>query len=924
MNKLLLSISFFLFSVMTLWGQTKIHGVVKNASTESEVYNLSVRLIGFSEEPVTTDRIGYFQFVEVPNGTYTLQVTGPNFDMYRQDVTVSSENELDLGDILVSYNPAAAEIGLITLSEDEVSSDESSLASNSGLLQSSRDVFASTTAFDLGAYWFKPRGYDNKYNDIHFNGIRMNKIDNGRATFNNWGGLNDVTRRPQEITYGIDPSETSFGDIGGVSNFDTRPSTLRKGVSLGYSLSNRSYRHRVMGTYNSGLMENGWAFMVSGSRRWAEEGIIEGSFYDAWAYFIGIEKKFNENHTLNFTTFGAPNRRAGGSPNTQEIVDLKGIHYNAYWGWHDGEKRNERVRETFEPVFQLTHHWKINNSSKLTTTLSYQTGYDSGTRLDWFRASNPSPSYYRNAPSFYLWHTSGSQEKYLAQIDKWRTGEIGQLDWNSLYQANYNNQNGYNGGDGRAVYWIGKDITSDKVYAFNTNYQTQLSENIDFLVALTYQRTTSELYKEVEDLLGASYVLNKDDFADNTIANSFDMNNPDYVARQGDRYEYNYEINRNYADVYAQTKIKGSLLDVTIGMHASFTDFYRDGKYRHYLYDERSFGKSKTYDFFNFGIKSQFMFKLDGRNFVVLNGQYSTEAPTADEVFPNARLHDLTIGEIDNAKIYSGDLSYILRAPRVKARLTGYYTRISDEIEKSFGYIDGRQGAEDGGGNTYFAAEVLTDVEKEHLGMEFAIEGQITPTFKAYGVASLGQYTYKNNPNYYLFSDDLLDDFGGLNNFGKAYIENYRVAAGPHIGSTLGVEYRSPKYWWIGVSGNYLANNYLDIAAFRRTSQFYGGLHPSDIDPEMAKEVLRQQKTSNEFMVNANLGYSKRFGKYFAIVSLNVNNVLDNQDYVTGGFEQLRLGSYTNSLDENYKTNMGSRLWYGIGRSFFLNLIFRF
>lgn len=926
MNKLLLSLSFFLSFMMVVFGQTKVHGVVKNGSTEKEVYNLNVKLEGLYEEMVTTDRIGYFQFMNVPNGSYTLRVNGPNYDPYLIEFTVSGERDLDLGDLFINYNPASAEVGLITLSDDEVSSEESSQASSAGLLQSSKDIFASVTAYELGAYWFKPRGYDNKYSDIHFNGIRMNKIDNGRATFNNWGGLNDVTRRPQELTYGIDPAETAFGDIGGVTNFDTRPSTMRKGFGLAYSVSNRSYRQRVMLTYNSGLSEKGWAWMISGSKRWAEEGVIEGTFYDAYALFIGAEKKFNEHHTLNFTAFGAPNRRAGGSPNTQEIIDIKGIHYNAYWGWQDGDKRSERVRKTFEPVFQLTHHWNINPKSRLTTTLSYQFGEDSGTRLDWFAASNPSPSYYRNAPSYHLWKTGANEADYNAQLDKWKTGKVGQIDWNSLYQANYAMY--YNSNEkerGRAVYWLAKDVTADKVYAFNSNFKSQLTDKIDLVVAFAYQHTESEMYREVDDLMGAQYVSNDDDYANNTKRRSYNMLNPDYVAREGDRYEYNYEVVRNFADLFIQTKLKGDLVDFTLGAHASYTDFFRDGKYQHYLYTNNSYGKSKTYDFFNFGVKTQFLFKLNGRNFVSLNGQYSTEAPTADEVFPNARLHDISIASIDNAKIYTGDLSYIYRAPRIKGRITAFYTKIEDETEKSFGYIDGRQGPT--GSNTYFAAEVLTGVDKQHLGGEFAIEAQVTPTIKTSLVVAAGQHTYTNNPDYYLFSDDLMDPTTGTGeaykNFGNTYLKDHFVAAGPQVGGSLGVEYRDPKYWWVGASANYLGNNYIDMAAYRRTRHVFEG-YSGPVTEEGLKMIFDQTKTSDEFMFNLNAGFSKRIGKYYALISGTVNNVFDNKEYITGGFEQLRLGSYTNAINPNYQKNIGPKYWYGIGRSYFVNLIFRF
>ena len=89
MNKLLLSLSFFLSFMMVVFGQTKVHGVVKNGSTEKEVYNLNVKLEGLYEEMVTTDRIGYFQFMNVPNGSYTLRVNGPNYDPYLIEFTLS-------------------------------------------------------------------------------------------------------------------------------------------------------------------------------------------------------------------------------------------------------------------------------------------------------------------------------------------------------------------------------------------------------------------------------------------------------------------------------------------------------------------------------------------------------------------------------------------------------------------------------------------------------------------------------------------------------------------------------------------------------------------------------------------------------------------------------------------------------------------
>src|SRR5690606_14332620 len=225
--------------------------------------------------------------------------------------------------------------------------------------------------------------------------------------------------------------------------------------------------------------------------------------------------------------------------------------------------------------------------------------------------------------------------------------------------------------------------------------------------------TQSEYYREVLDLLGGSYFVNHNAFQGNYYNIDEDRNRQ---VKEGDKYQYNYELNHQVADLFFQTLVQWDKLDFTFGAKASYTSMYRNGKYRNELYQDNSKGKSKTYDFYNFGAKAQFLYKIDGRNFIQLNGLYSTFAPTADEVFPNARTNDYTVDDLENTKVLSGDLSYILRAPRIKARATAYYTKFMDEYERSFGYIDVTSGSNSD--NNVFTSEVLAGVDKQHIGAE--------------------------------------------------------------------------------------------------------------------------------------------------------------------------------------------------------------
>ena len=69
--------------------------------------------------------------------------------------------------------------------------------------------------------------------------------------------------------------------------------------------TNKSYTGRFMATFATGLTSNNWAFVGSGSYRFAQEGYFEGATYNAWSGFFAAEKKLNGLHSFNFTTCAA-------------------------------------------------------------------------------------------------------------------------------------------------------------------------------------------------------------------------------------------------------------------------------------------------------------------------------------------------------------------------------------------------------------------------------------------------------------------------------------------------------------------------------------------------------------------------------------------------------------------------------------------
>ena len=239
----------------------------------------------------------------------------------------------------------------------------------SSILSASRDPFVSTANFNLFAFRFRTRGYDNEYHSIFLNGIPMSDPENGNLVFGEWGGLNDVMRNTT-LAYGLNASSFTIGKPGSNVFIDTRASQQFKGTRISYAISNRSYRQRIMGTYNTGKLPSGWSFSLSASYRWAEQGYIDGTFYNGISYFAGIEKEINSKHSLGLTVLGSNLQRGKASANTLESYELSGDHYyNPYWGYQDGKKRNSRISDIHKPLAILRHDWSINHKTQLNTSL---------------------------------------------------------------------------------------------------------------------------------------------------------------------------------------------------------------------------------------------------------------------------------------------------------------------------------------------------------------------------------------------------------------------------------------------------------------------------------------------------------------------------------------------------------------------------
>lgn len=946
MKKLVIC-TIFVMQVVFAFAQnnTGFTGKVLDTRTQKPLQNV-VASIQNTNLTALTDAFGVFTFKEVTVGSQLLQIRNAGYKDQLLSVDVVSGKILDLGIIILEEDISVdQQIALIAITDNDLGDDNSGSESTSSLLQASRDAFQQSAAFNWGQARFRIRGLDSQYGTTMINGIVMNKIYDGRPQFSNWGGLNDATRN-QEFTTGINPSDYSFGGVLGTNEINTRASIYRPGNRISAGITNTNYTGRLMGTVASGMRRDGWAYVVSASRRFTNEGYFEGTTYNSNSFFASVEKKLSEKHSLNFTSIVGQNNRGKNSPNTQEVTDLKSETYNSYWGYQNGRKRNSRIRNIEEPILILSHYWKVTSKTNLNTNVSYQFGKIGNSRLTFQGADNPDPTYYKNLPSYEtsLYDTSGNYTPDFTEAGNKKAAFLadGQLNWDGLVYANQHSL------DGHSYYTLYEDRTDDKQFTANTILNSQLSDHIVLNAGATYRNLNSHNYQKMIDLLGGSYFKDVTLFGVGYNQQQPDLNNPGRNVGVGDTFGYNYNLTSNNIDAFSQFKFVYKKVDFFFAQNYSRSEYQREGLFKNGYYPTNSFGKSSKMTFDNFGFKGGITYKITGKQFLMVNAGYMTLAPNLRNVFNNARINNNTVAGLTNENLSTVDVSYVINSPKLKTRLTAYYTSIKNQTETSFFFGDGVSVDDPSTSiieQSAFVAETVTNINKRNIGLEFGAEYPITSSLKLTASGAYGEYIYDNNPNVTLNVDAraTATNTSPVINYGEAKLKNYRQSGMPQTAASLGLEYRDPKFWSIGANINYLANNYIDVAPITRTASFYDdvllapGVPVPGASEAIGAALLKQEKFKDFSLLNLNGSKSWKIKKSTFGFNASISNVLDVK-YKTGGFEQARNSNYTQSLQDNTPhvnpNNVAAgavatpafapKYFYGYGRTFFLNLYVNF
>ena len=380
--------------------KTGVSGKIIDATTGNPVSGAIVMLNqqGLS---VTTGPTGEFIIEGATPGTDDIVVMAYGYEDLSSPVKITPATIVALGVLRLEAENTTGAGNIFYESQQEAIFDQAALEDEEGNAQSvgvltgaGDNVYYNAASYNFSLMRFRTRGYDSYFNTTYINGIPFNDLARGRFNYSTLGGMNRAFRN-RTNTIGLGAATYGFGGIGGSANINTITSSYAPGFNGSIAYTNSNYQLRAMAMYSTGINDRGWGLTVGAIGRYANEGIIPGTFYNSGGYFLSLEKEFNRQHSLTFTAFGAPTQRATNSATYLEAYQLAGTNlYNPNWGYQDGKVRNARIRREFRPVAVLAGTFRLGETTDLEARAAVEAGREmaQGVLVDSLVIPNVDPS----------------------------------------------------------------------------------------------------------------------------------------------------------------------------------------------------------------------------------------------------------------------------------------------------------------------------------------------------------------------------------------------------------------------------------------------------------------------------------------------------------------------------------------------------
>ena len=204
----------------------------------------------------------------------------------------------------------------------------------------------------------------------------------------------------------------------------------------------------------------------------------------------------------------------------------------------------------------------------------------------------------------------------------------------------------------------------------------------------------------------------------------------------------------------------------------------------------------------------------------------------------------------------------------------------------------------------------------------------MTPGIKSTAVGTWAKYLYKNRPSgiaYY--ENESLPKTSQV-----VYLKNYHVGGTPQLAENIGINWKAPKLWFFEINLSLFEDAYVDLAPIKRTQAITDITLTGNSESEVMEnynnavnQLKHQDKLNGGLMLNVSIGkliYLDR--KNSLSINVTLNNITNNKNLQTGGYEQGRLPLSNGKIDTSNLNKYPNKYYYAQGFNVFANVGYRF
>jgi len=705
-------------------------------------------VVGGTDLGAVGNETGFFS-IDVSPGTYTITATFIGYSSQSKEVVVGEEDvKVDFAlaidaitmsalEVLASRADEKTPVAYTTVSKEDM---EIRLGSQDipMALNTTPSVYATQQGGGAGDARINVRGFNQRNVAVMINGVPQNDMENGWVYWSNWDGVADAAQSIQ-MQRGLSAVNLATPSIGGTMNIITDPAAMTKGGKFKQEGGAGGFLKTTV-NYNSGLIGDKLALSGTIVRK-TGDGIIDGNWTDAWAWYLGSSYQLNKKNRFELYAIGAPQRHGQNlykqniATYSQELAgnvdgydkaayadgakfeheagrtfsqnwapvssDYKGQQYWYMYGArttdrHNSNFLNERENFFHKPLINLNHFMTINEKTRLSSVLYWSGGSGGGTG------------------------TYGSSFRTPAvEGNKWYKSSPWTWDWNGAIAANSNNVDAnFDASKNRSKGILRNSINRQDTYGLISKLNYDISDELEVQVGLDWRTAGIEHAREVRDLLGGDYFVNTSN-KNNTTPES-------QMQGLGDIIAYHNSTTVDWLGGFVQGKYTKDKINLYgMGGLSSIKYSYQD----HFTVANEVINADAIS---TFQVKGGIMYDVDDNVSVYANTGYVEKPPIMDNVI----YYDGTVASDPiNESFISSEAGVNFESEKFAVKVSAYNTDWKDRnLTKAVTTGQGDSGDTD--------VIFLKGIGQKHQGLEIEGSMKLNDMIRLDGAVSFGKWKF--------------------------------------------------------------------------------------------------------------------------------------------------------------------------------------